>query len=76
MFNENSVIVRVWFTAVLGGSYKYSQVPNLSNLREVVGQKLIELGYDIENENAWWINNVLEGWTWREMTSLETFMKD
>jgi len=52
MFNENSVIVQVWFTAVLGGAYKYKQVPNLSNLREVVGRKLTQIGYDIENEEA------------------------
>jgi hypothetical protein len=52
MFNEDSVIVKVWFTAVLSGTYKYSQVPNLSNLRQVVGQKLLEVGYDIENENV------------------------
>lgn len=52
MFNENSVVVQVWFTAVLGGAYKYSQVPNLSNLRAVVGQKLTQLGYDINNEEA------------------------
>ncbi|WP_274853282.1 hypothetical protein [Bacillus methanolicus] len=52
MFNENSVVVKVWFTAVLSGTYKYSQVPNLSNLREVVGEKLTAIGYDINNENA------------------------
>lgn len=52
MFNEDSVIVKVWFSAVLAGTYKYSQVPNLSNLREEVGKKLIQVGYDIENENA------------------------
>ena len=50
MFNENSVVVRVWFTAVLAGTYPYSMVPKLSNLREVVGAKLVEIGYDIENE--------------------------
>lgn len=47
MFNQNSVLVRVWFSAVLAGTYKYSQVPDLSNLREEVGKKLIEIGYDI-----------------------------
>lgn len=52
MFNENSVIVKVWFTAVLSGVYKYRDVPDLSNLRAVVGQKLTEFGYDIENEDA------------------------
>lgn len=52
MFNANSVIVKVWFSAVLAGAYKYSQVPNLSNLRDEVGKKLIEVGYDIENETV------------------------
>lgn len=52
MFNANSVIVKVWFSAVLAGTYKYSQVPNLSNLRDEVGKKLIEIGYDIENEGV------------------------
>lgn len=52
MFTEDSYIVKVWYTAVLSGTYKYSQVPNLSNLREVVGNKLTETGYDIDNENA------------------------
>lgn len=50
MFNENSVLVKVWFGAVLAGTYKFYQVPNLSNLKEEVGKKLIEMGYDIENE--------------------------
>lgn len=50
MFNANSMLVRVWLGAVLAGTYKYSQVPNLSNLRDEVGKKLIEIGYDIENE--------------------------
>lgn len=52
MFNENSMVVRTWFSAVLSGTYKYSQVPNLSNLREEVGKKLIQIGYDIENEEV------------------------
>lgn len=52
MFNEKSIVVRTWFTAVLAGVYKYEDVPNLSNLREEVGKKLKEIGYDIENENA------------------------
>lgn len=52
MFNENSIVVRTWFSAVLSGTYKYSQVPKLSNLREVVGQKLTQIGYDINNETV------------------------
>lgn len=51
MFTEKSIIVKTWFTAVLAGTYKYSDVPNLSNLREEVGKKLTEIGYDI-NEDA------------------------
>jgi len=50
MFNENSVCVKVWFTAVLGGAYKFKDVPNLSNLRDEVEKKLNEVGYDAENE--------------------------
>ena len=52
MFTENSIIVKTWFSAVLSGAYTYEQVPNLSNLREVVGQKLAEVGYDLNNEAA------------------------
>lgn len=54
MFNGNSIIVKTWFTAVLaGGVYKYKDVPNLSNLRDEVGQKLTAIGYDItEPEEA------------------------
>ncbi|MEK5390222.1 hypothetical protein NSQ59_07530 [Margalitia sp. FSL K6-0131] len=50
MFNQDSICVKVWFTAVLAGTYKYEDVPNLSNLRDVVGKKLTEIGYDINNE--------------------------
>lgn len=50
MFNQNSMLVRVWFGAVLAGTYPYSMVPNLSNLRDEVGKKLIEIGYNIEDE--------------------------
>jgi hypothetical protein len=48
MFNEDSIIVKTWFTAVLSGVYSYEQVPHLLNLREVVGQKLTEIGFEIE----------------------------
>lgn len=51
MFNENSIVVKVWFSAVLAGAYQYSQVPNLLNLREEVGKKLTEIGYNI-NETS------------------------
>lgn len=47
MFNENSQCVKVWFTAVLAGVYRYDQVPDLSNLRDMVGNKLRDMGYEI-----------------------------
>lgn len=54
MFNKNSGLVKIWFGAVMNpeSSYKYTDVPNLSNLRPLVGEVLQENGYDIENENA------------------------
>ena len=36
MFNENSGLVKIWVRNVQSGSYTREQVPNLSNLREVV----------------------------------------
>ena len=36
MFNENSVVVQVWVKAVQDGTKSIEEVPNLSNLREVV----------------------------------------
>lgn len=38
MFNENSGLVKVWVSLVLAGTYTIDQVPNLSNLKEVVTQ--------------------------------------
>jgi len=36
IFTENSGLVKVWVSLVLAGTYKLDQVPNLSNLKEVV----------------------------------------
>jgi hypothetical protein len=36
MFNENSGLVKVWVSLVLAGTYTLDQVPQLSNLKEVV----------------------------------------
>jgi len=36
MFNENSVVVQVWVKAVQNGTKTLAEVPNLSNLIEVV----------------------------------------
>lgn len=36
MFNKNSVLVRTWVRLVEGNAYTRDQVPNLSNLRDIV----------------------------------------
>ncbi|MBC3901424.1 hypothetical protein GH811_17630 [Acetobacterium malicum] len=36
MFNENSIVAKVWADAVLKGNKELSDVPNLSNLIAVV----------------------------------------
>ena len=40
MFNENSQLVKTWVRLVKAGAYTREQVPNLSNLKEVVGTVL------------------------------------
>lgn len=46
MFTKNSGLVKIWVTMILNGTYTYDQVPNLSNLRTVVLEVLLEVGYD------------------------------
>lgn len=36
VFTENSGLVKVWVSLVLAGTYTLEQVPQLSNLKEVV----------------------------------------
>ena len=36
MFNEDSIIVKTWVKVVRNGTKTLEDVPNLSNLREVV----------------------------------------
>lgn len=45
MFNKNSGLVKVWVSVILTGTYKYEQVPSLSNLKEQVKSVLDEVGY-------------------------------
>lgn len=40
MFNKNSGLVQVWVNLIKQGTYTIEQVPNLSNLREVVASVL------------------------------------
>ena len=44
MFNKNSGLVKVWVELIEGGQYTVNDVPNLSNLREVVESALSEKG--------------------------------
>lgn len=36
MFNENSGLVKTWVSLIQKGAYTLADVPNLSNLQEVV----------------------------------------
>lgn len=47
MFNENSALVKIWFSAVVAGVYTFEQVPNLFNLKAEVQKKLELLGWQI-----------------------------
>lgn len=40
MFNKDSGLVKVWVNLIEQGVYTIEQVPNLSNLREVVASVL------------------------------------
>lgn len=42
MFTKNSVIVKSWVALILAGTYTIDDVPNISNLREVVQEVLDE----------------------------------
>lgn len=43
MFNESSIIVKIWTNAVIKGEKQLEEVPNVSNLVEVV-TNLVEGG--------------------------------
>lgn len=36
MFNENSGLVKVWVSLIESKTYSENQVPNISNLKEIV----------------------------------------
>lgn len=40
MFNKDSGLVKAWVNLIKQGAYTIKQVPNLSNLREVVASVL------------------------------------
>lgn len=45
VFTKDSSLVKIWFSAVLGGVYTREQIPNLFNLQEVVNGLLDEIGF-------------------------------
>jgi hypothetical protein len=48
MFNENSGLVKTWTHLIEEGQYTIDDVPNLSNLREVVESVVKKDGGDNE----------------------------
>lgn len=42
MFNKNSGLVQVWVRLIKSGTYEINNVPNLSNLKEIVAEVLNE----------------------------------
>lgn len=43
-FTKDSVIVKVWVTLILAGTYTLNQCPNLFNLKDVVTEVLKDMG--------------------------------
>lgn len=43
MFNKNSGLVKVWAGLVLNGTYTMDQVPEVSNLRDIVLEVIKEM---------------------------------
>lgn len=43
MFNKNSGLVKVWVSLILAGIYTLEQVPELSNLKQVVTEVINEM---------------------------------
>lgn len=44
-FTKDSALVKIWFSAVLGGVYTREDIPKLFNLQEVVNGLLDEIGF-------------------------------
>ena len=42
---ESGLVKNVWVPLILNGTYTFAQCPNLFNLREVVEEVLIEVGF-------------------------------
>lgn len=42
---ESGLVKNVWIPLIMNGTYTFEQCPNLFNLREVVQEVLIEVGF-------------------------------
>lgn len=42
MFNENSGLVKIWVRLIQSGAYDFNNVPDLSNLQDIVATVLIQ----------------------------------
>lgn len=49
MFNENSGLVKIWVKSIQEGKYSREDVPDISNLREVVYSLLGEWFFYAQN---------------------------
>ena len=49
---ESGLVKNVWVPLILNGTYTFEQCPNLFNLREVVQEVLIEVGFIKEEPTA------------------------
>ncbi|MBU5677920.1 hypothetical protein KQI88_15995 [Alkaliphilus sp. MSJ-5] len=49
---ESGIVKNVWVPLILNGTYTFEQCPNLFNLREVVEEVLIEVGFIIKEPTA------------------------
>lgn len=45
---ESGLVKNVWVPLIMNGTYTFEQVPNLFNLREVVKEVLVEVGFIVE----------------------------
>lgn len=50
MFNENSGLAKIWIRLIQSGTYTLENIPNLSNLRDIVN--LIIKKENIDNETT------------------------
>lgn len=62
MFNENSGLVQVWVRLIQSGAYSLENIPNLSNLQDIVNSIIEKENIDNETtEKAKAFDYLIEG---------------